>query len=251
MVRLPLLLWPLLAGLSLASTATVVTQPIIPIQCETERAPDYYGLGVRLGIYFSWLQGYIANTMLPSEIAGALDANTIFLLTLLVAMIKCSRVRMLKQIDGLVLMHLSGGTIFGVLSIWGYRTVQYSEEGPKAIRHFGGYGTHVRLIVSLAISVFGLWFWMWGIVGGLEPIDDTPECGTVYTFFFGKLRADGGMRYFYIVICIGCIVYFGIMLLASSLAGYAKVDKMIRLARSNRWADTAKLRFATGFKYKE
>jgi hypothetical protein len=224
--------------------------PTEPVWCQTERAPDYYGLGVRLGIYFSWLQGYVANTLLPSEAAGALDANTIFLLTLLIAMIKCSRIRMLRQIDGLVLMHLSGGTIFGVLSIWGYRTATYSEEGPKAIRHFGGFGTHARLIVSLAVSAFGLWFWKWGVVDGLDPAGPG-ECEVLWTFFFGKLHAAGGIRYFYIVVCGGCVAYFGAMLLASSLAGYARVDKMVRLARSKRWADTSKLRFATGFKYKE
>jgi hypothetical protein len=241
------------------SSSTLIPREEQQITCQTVRAPDYYGLGVRLGIYFSWLQGYIANTMLSSEVAGSLDTNTIFLLTLLVAMIKCSRIRMLEQIDGLILMHLSGGTIFGVLSIWGYRTVQYTEEGPRAIRHFGGFGTHARLIVSLAVSVFGLWFWMFGVTGGLDPMGpndgmqppNSPECGTLYTFMFGKVRADGGIRIFYIIVCICCIIYFGVMLLVSTLAGYSRVRTMIQLAQSKRWADSSRLRFATGFNYKE
>jgi hypothetical protein len=91
---------------------------------------------------------------------------------------------------------------------------------------------------------------MVGIHGGLEPMGPG-ECGQLWTFFFGKLHAKGGIRFFYITVCIGCIVYFGIMLLVSALAGYARVDKMVRLAKSKRWADTAKLRFATGLKYKE
>src|ERR1700759_4431881 len=120
---------------------TVISSPVYSnifarddggLHCQTARAPDYYGFGVRLGIYFAWLQGYLANTMLPSEIAGALDTNTIFLLTILIAMIKCSSINMLESIDGLILMPLSGGTIFGVFSIWGYRTVQYTLEGPGA-----------------------------------------------------------------------------------------------------------------------
>src|SRR5512142_493528 len=84
-----------------------------PIQCQTQRAPDYYGLGVRLGIYFAWFTSYLANTMVPAEISGAMDTNAIFLLTITVAMIKCSAVQMLESIDGLILMHLSGGSIFG------------------------------------------------------------------------------------------------------------------------------------------
>jgi hypothetical protein len=170
MTRLGFALVPLLLGFSLASSTTLeaTLSPLLPrqeprIHCQTARAPDYYGLGVRLGIYFAWLQAYIANLFLPSEIAGALDTNVIFLFTLLVAMIKCSSVNMLEQIDGLILMHLSGGTIFGILSIWGYRTSLYTLEGPKAIKHFGGFGTHFRLLVTLAISIFGLWFWMFGV----------------------------------------------------------------------------------------
>ena len=65
-------------------------------KCQTERAPDYYGLGVRLGIYFAWGTSYLANTMVPSEINSALDTNMIFLLTILIAMIKCSLVNMLQ-----------------------------------------------------------------------------------------------------------------------------------------------------------
>ena len=56
-------------------------------------------------------------------------------------------------------MHLSGGTIFGILSLWGYRTRHYLDNGPQGIRLFGGFGTHGRLIVSLAVSCFGLWVW--------------------------------------------------------------------------------------------
>jgi hypothetical protein len=261
-----LVLWFLLLGFEFVSAASGATSssPLVPreeqnLQCQTTRAPDYYGLGVRLGIYFSWLQGYIANTMLSSEVAGALDTNTIFLLTLLVAMLKCTSVHMLKQIDGLILMHLSAGTIFGVLSTWGYRTSQYVEEGPKAIRHFGGFGTHARLIVQLAVSIFGLWFWLFGVTGALGPMGpndgsnppNAPECGELYTFMFAKVRATGGIRILYIIICVGCVVYFGIMLLASILAGYSRVRKMVELARGGRWANTSRLRYATGFNYKE
>jgi len=268
MARLTALaLWSLLLSFSLASTtiSEPTLSPLLPrqephIRCQTARAPDYYGLGVRLGIYFAWLQAYIANVFLPSEIAGALDTNVIFLFTLLVAMIKCSSVNMLEQIDGLILMHLSGGTIFGILSIWGYRTCQYTLEGPKAIKYFGGFGTHFRLFITLAISVFGLWFWMFGVTGALDPMgphDDvdppnSPECGTtLYTFMFAKVRATGGIRIFYIVVCTCCIVYFGIMLLASSLAGYSRAHKMIELAKSKQWANSSRLRFATGFNYRE
>lgn len=249
---------------TLLNSCTMENNQGYALSCQTARASDYYGLGVRLGIYFTWLQTWIANTFLSSEISGAADTNTIFLLVLLIAMIKCSSTNMLEQIDGLILMHLSGGFIFGTFSIWGYRTRQYLESGPKAIRFFGGFGTHSRLIVSLAVSVYGLWYWLYAVTGGLiamgskEEVGElavmplnSPNCQTLFTFMFGKVRADGGIRTFYIVVCTGCCFYFGTMLLASSIAGWARVNKMLELFKQQRWADTSRLRFATGFNYRE
>jgi hypothetical protein len=68
---------------------------------------------------------------------------------------------------------------------------------------------------------------------------------------FAKVRADGGIRIFYITACILCTIYFGIMLLASSIAGRKRLQNIVELARQKRWADTSRLRFATGFKYHE
>ena len=124
----------------------------------------------------------------------------------------------------------------------------YVEEGVKGIRFFGGFGTHARLIVSLGVSLYGLWFWGWAVTGLLGQ----PEgCDVLYTFMFAKVRADGGIRIFYIIVCVCCIIYFGVMLLVSSIAGWARVNKMIELGKQRRWADTTRLRFATGFKYRE
>ena len=118
--------------------------------------------------------------------------------------------------------------------------------------------------MSLAVSVYGLWYWMFGVKGGLVPMGspqetgdlavdppNLPECATLYTFMFAKVRADHGIRIFYIIVCIGCTVYFGTMLLASSIAGWARLNKMVELGKQQRWADSSRLRFATGFKYRE
>jgi len=229
----------------------------LSIECHSERSTDYYGLGVRLGVYFAWLGSYVANTILPSEFGPAADTSTIFLLTLLIAMANDSRIGDLNQIDGLVLMHLCGGTVFGILSLWGYRTRLYHDQGPGAVRRFGGFGTHIRLAVSLGVSVFGLWFWLYGVKGSLRPmwsVDDSgagslnpQECGTLYTFFFAKVRADGGIRIFYIVTCVSCIVYYGVMLLVSSLAGWVSFGRLVELVQFHQWTARNKGKYATGF----
>ncbi|KAF6815161.1 hypothetical protein CMUS01_12489 [Colletotrichum musicola] len=234
------------------------------IECHSDRASDYYGFGVRLGIYFSWLQGYIANTMLASDISSAADTNTIFILTLFIAMANDSRTRALAQIDGLVLMHLCGGTIFGILSVWGYRTRLYTDLGPRAVGYFGSYGTHIRMVLSLAVSCYGLWFWIYGVQGGLLALGpgdgmtppNPPECATLYTFLFTKVPATGGIRYYYIVVCASCIAYFGAMLLVSCLSGWFAVERLLG-SLSRRWARSAHSSvvsrpvYATGFKSNE
>jgi hypothetical protein len=244
-----------------ANSDTSLTSPTLQrrqdgLTCQTTRAPSYYGLGVRLGVYCTWFQSLLANTMMPREISASLDRNAIFLFTLLVAMIKCSATQMILQIDGLILAHLSGGYVFGILSIWEYRTCHYAEEGPRAIRRYGGFGTHLRLFVTLAICTWVLWFWISGITGMLDTMGpangNSWECSTLYTGLMAtKVRADGAVRVLYIAVYGCCVVYFGIMFLASIVAGYARISKILKLAQSKQWAQTSRLRYATGFNRRE
>ncbi|KXJ85747.1 hypothetical protein Micbo1qcDRAFT_209695 [Microdochium bolleyi] len=216
----------------------------------SEHATDYYGLGVRLGIYFSWLSGWLANTFLSSGISGASDTNTIFLFTLLIAMTVDSNMDKLFQIDGLILMQLCSGTIFGILSVWGYRTRLYREYGPRAIGLFGSYGTHIRLMIGLAVSVFGFWFWTFGLSGraavmgpgdGVIP-ENKEECKILYTWLFVALEADGAIRWVYRVISAGCMLYFGVMVIVSSLAAWFTIDRLAAKSAHllpSRWAGSA------------
>ncbi|KAK0652682.1 hypothetical protein B0T16DRAFT_443848 [Cercophora newfieldiana] len=231
-----------------------------PYECLSDSATDYYGLGVRLGIYFAWLGSYIANTLLPAEFAGAADTSAVFLLALLVAMTNDSRTHALTQIDGLTLMHLCGGTVFGVLSIWGYRTRLYYDNGPRAVRNFGGFGTHLRLAISLGVSVYGLWFWLYGISDSLVVLsseNDTAEepndiqCATIYTFFFAKLQAVGGIRYYYTVVSAACALWFGVMFIVSSIAGVATFQKIRTLKDFFNWGTGNRAKYATGFTRQE
>lgn len=246
--------------MALSWSALAAREDLSEFQCLSDRATDYYGLGVRLGIYFAWLGSYIANTMLPAEFSGAADTSTIFLLTLLIAMTNDSRTRELTTVDGLTLMHLCGGTVFGVLSIWGYRTRLYCDKGPRAVRLFGGFGTHVRLAVSLGVSVFGMWFWLHGVTDqGLKPLGpndgadppNPPECSTLYTFFFAKVRADGGIRFYYTAICALCCLWFGTMFIVSTLAGLASFEKIRSLVQFYHWGTVNRAKYATGFTKKE
>ena len=192
-----------------------------PVDCTTEYSADYYGFGVRLGVYFAWLSSYFANTLLPGEISGSLDTNTIFLLALLISLFQGTHTHKLYQVDGLVVLHLASGFLFSCLSVWGYRTLHYQREGAKGIRNFGGVGTHFRLVLIAAIAIYGAWFWMEGVEDGLK-IADKLECQQVYTWFFHKWPINGGISIFYSVLTTLTSIYYSLMFMTAVLAiGYA------------------------------
>jgi hypothetical protein len=233
-----------------------------PLNCSSKFSGDYYGLGVRLGIYFIWLTSWVANTFIEEEISGALDANSIFLFALLVSIFKgsaVSGVEKLAYIDGLVLMTLCAGYLFGTLSLWGYRTTHYQREGPKAVRHFGKIGTHCRLLLATAISIYGIWFWTYGIrydLGhGLARVTDEkgdprpPECYPVYVFFFAKLNVLGGIRILYVIMTTCTTAYYGTMLVAATAERIRHLIQVIRHEKGHERRETFK--YETGLSRKE
>jgi hypothetical protein len=212
-----------------------------PLDCTTQFSTDYYGFGVRLGVYFAWFGAYLSNTLLPSEIAGSLDTNTIFLLALIVSLFKGSLVHQIQQIDGLIVMQLSSGFLFSSMSIWGYRTTIYQRDGPKGISHFGHFGTHCRLLLTAGISVYGAWFWSEGIKDGLMVAPD-PACKVLYTWFFTSLRVNGGIDFFYIIVSAGCAVFYCSMCLAAVISVAAKLFR-------EGWK--GKMKYETGYNARE
>jgi hypothetical protein len=192
------------------------------IDCTTEYSGDYYGFGVRLGVYFSWLGSYFANTLLPGEISGTLDTNSIFLFGLMVSLFQGTISGTLYEVDALIVLHLCSGFLFSCLSVWGYRTLHYQEDGAKGINKFGGVGTHCRLFLIMAISVYGAWFWLEGTDDGLKPAE-TEECRTVYTWFFAQWNITGGVHVWYALMTICCSIYYGIMCVTAGVTIFFKV----------------------------
>ena len=208
--------------------------------------------GVRVGVYFSWWTAWVANSGMPSEVMMAQDQNAVFLFANVIALVRCTITFVITQLDALIMFHLGLGTILGVLSTWGYRSCYYTTEGPSATRHFGGFGTHLRLLLACAVCCFGVWFWIHGITPeDREMVHDVGPCGTVYTFMFGKVDAAKSIRYFYIIASVFWVVYFGIQILFSPLAGLIRAQRMVKLARRERYQTTHRLHIATGYKYKE
>ncbi len=236
------------------------TSPAIPLDkldCSSQFSDDYYGLGFRLGVYFAWLSSYLANSFVEEEVSSALDANTIFLFALLISIFTGTLRQNLAFIDGLVLMHLSAGYLFGCLSLWGYRTLRYHKEGPIAIHNFGQVGTHCRLLCATAISAYGVWSWIEGVRDGLAVATDehdhprSSECYPLTTWFFGDFELTGSIRNVYIILSIGCTTYFGLMLLTASAERVRHAAKLLSRNRNTREAAWHQVWYETGLNQRE
>jgi len=189
--------------------------------CEILGETDFYGLGVRLGIYLSWVSGYIANNFVASEMAGSLDTNSIFLSALTLTVVVSSVWETIWVIDSIILLQLSFGCIFSVMSIWGRRTGFYKQG------HFGGWGTHSRLALCTIISAYSLWFWTVQIKNPDPSCFMREQCDGLRTFLFANFSATGGMRVFYAIASALFCVYFGTMVIVATITlGYHLIGKI-------------------------
>ncbi|OCT53965.1 hypothetical protein CLCR_09767 [Cladophialophora carrionii] len=203
-------------------TAESVCQGVGPAEegCPLQGNGDFYGMGVRIGIYFQWITSWLANNFLPEEIIGSLDTNSIFLLALFSTVFTYSlQGTSIRVVDVLLIHQLCTGFLFSVMSLWGYRTMYYKTEGPGGRRHFGGFGTHFRLVLMSAITAYGVWFWIRG-VDTLAMCDSRKDCGGLETFFFVPMKVNSKVtRGINLVMAVGAAVYYGAMAITAIVAG--------------------------------
>ena len=82
---------------------------------------DFYGLGIRIGIYLQWFSSWISNSVSPDAAAGHHDTNTVFLCALIIATAVAFADGSLQLAEKYILLLLSSGFFCTVLSIRGMR----------------------------------------------------------------------------------------------------------------------------------
>lgn len=172
--------------------------------CAIQGNPDFYGLGIRIGIYLQWITTFLANQFLREAIAMNLETSTVFLIALFVATIVASVQDTVHVSETLVLLQLSFGFIFSILSIWGHRT--RSAKGQSQIR-FALAPSFLRLSLTTALSGYAVWFWFAGY-NKLGKLDDA--CPN-YTFLFFKAEANHGARIFYQIQSVLIVAAYGLL----------------------------------------
>jgi len=189
------LLWRHKAGRTLSTTDNIDSRP----DCGLDGNADFYGLGIRLGIYLQWITSLLANLFLKESIEGSLETNTIFLLAVFVATLYATAHNSLHAAEAIVLLHLCFGFLFSILSIWGHRT-RSTNDNP--IR-FPLLGSFFRLTLSAAICAYSVWFWFSG--QRLLSVESCPA----YTFMFAPENTEKGLRIFYQVQSSIFVVLYG------------------------------------------
>lgn len=94
---------------------------------------DFYGLGIRLGVYFQWVASWISNTFSPEDAAGTHDANSIFVLAMATALAVSFRTSELRPAEAYIMFSICFGFYFTVLSIFGFR-IHFLQ--PRSVREF-------------------------------------------------------------------------------------------------------------------
>lgn len=230
--------------------------------CKTELSKDFYGFGIRLGYYCNWAAAWIANNWVPDEIGGAQDQSSILLLALLISMVRTAILESLTRLDALILLELCVGTIWSCLTIWGYRTCLHTNKRKgqrlNGISYFGGFGTHFRLLLTLAVAVYAMWFFAVAakpVNGKLRVADNPKLCETIHVLSKGLPLVHRGIRYPAIIFAALSILYCGMMCLASFAGAITKVKKYFRLSQSDErdklYATSLRLRYIPGLSIHE
>lgn len=82
---------------------------------------DFYGLGIRLGVYLQWLASWLTNTLTPNEAGPSHDVNSIFVLAIVVAIITSIASDRIRPVEVYVMLLICFGYFSTVLSLLGIR----------------------------------------------------------------------------------------------------------------------------------
>ncbi|KAL8672328.1 MAG: hypothetical protein Q9168_003212 [Polycauliona sp. 1 TL-2023] len=175
------------------------------VQCPHEGNPDFYGLGIRIGIYLQLTTAIVAKYFHPEAIPENLTANTTFLLALFAAVATATRGFGIRPEEVVILLQLSFGSLLSVLLILGGRRRTECSKPHDAVSEPPPIASYLRLMLSVAICAYAVWFWF----SGKDEIK-IPGCDT-YMFLLTKVSIFGGVGIFYQVQSAIILIPLGIL----------------------------------------
>ena len=146
---------------------------------------DFYGLGIRLGVYLQWIAQFLANCFLSAEWKSILGASMVFALALTVAVLlltfehECT-----FTAEIIVILFIFWGGF--IVSCYGSPIMDHLVRRPIPKGRFRGTSMAI-LPPFLLMQIFSLWFWI--RLATAEEIDYSPTPGGTFYFLFGRVSA--------------------------------------------------------------
>ncbi|KAF1955588.1 hypothetical protein CC80DRAFT_594309 [Byssothecium circinans] len=175
------------------------------VQCDIIGNPDFYGLGIRLGIYFQWLSALLAG---PSAGEGLFVNYLVFALALYVTFFVFTFGTSCTFIAEVAIMLLiSLGGIYIMLISRFYRNMTTSKARTRT-----GIGVSIAFDLLLFPTIlYGSWFWCKMATGNVRPFAESP-CGTTL-FLFARVTpqrmrmASGFMAFVFVYTLLAVFFY--------------------------------------------
>ncbi|CZR63799.1 uncharacterized protein PAC_13696 [Phialocephala subalpina] len=212
---------------SLCSAAPLSPTPALPAhtrqvasatQCQGfDGNSDFYGLGIRIGVYLQWFSGLLANSFHAESIHDILSTNTIFLLALFIALAISTAKDTIHASEVFILLQFYFGFLFTVSSTYGLR-VRAKSTSPAEYNRFVEFpvlGATIRACLAGAICSYNAWFWFDGVERLSNGILNDSVCPPRLFFFrsFDISNSDG-MRIFLKITSVLLAIIFGTTTLA-------------------------------------
>ena len=150
---------------------------------------DFYGLGIRLGVYLQWIAQFLANCFVSTEWKSILGASMVFALALTVAVLlltfehECT-----FTAEIIVILFIFWGGF--IVSYYGSPIMdQYMQYyWHKAIPSRRFVGTNLAAALPLLVmQIFSFWFWI--RLATVGEIDYSPTPGGTFYFLFDRVPA--------------------------------------------------------------
>ena len=145
---------------------------------------DFYGLGIRLGVYLQWIAQFLANCFLSAEWKTILGASIAFALALTIAVLlltfehECT-----FTAEIIVIIYIFWGGL--IVSYYGSPILDNMGK-PIPDRRFVGTNAATALPLLL-MEIFSLWFWIRLATAG--EIDYLPTPGHTFYFLLDRVSA--------------------------------------------------------------
>jgi len=115
-----------------------------------EGNPDFYGLGIRLGVYLQVLSSWATNTLKDDAIADTHAANSIFLLAIVVSVLSATASQEIRPVEVWLMLQICLMFPLTVMSIFGVRTNFLTPENVDSlVERFVALSTSVNVELDL------------------------------------------------------------------------------------------------------